>query len=705
MIEDCFFQSDSLEKFLVFEGNMAEEGSVLYGGSVDSCRLEGHPGMQSSEAFDKIANYSLQPNTLSTITSNPFRVRFCNNSQPSSSGINNITAYPGQRFTTTVVAVGQRNGTMYAIVSAVAKPIQVSSLGVFEDRQSVDNKCTELHYTFFSNASFINLMMYVDGSCSSLDGSVNRLNISVYLLSCPPAFNLSEPPCGCICEDRLQKYTNSCDINNQTIYRDGDFWVGYDNQSHGLILHPHCPFDYCQTKPINFTLNETDRQCQHDHTGLLCGACKSGLSLTLGGSQCLPCSDTYLFLLLPFAVMGLVIVLFLLVIRLTVKVGTVSGLIFYASIVGANQNTFFPPGSTNFLAANVFISWIKLDLGITTCFYDGMDAYAKTWLQFVFPIYIWGVIGLIIFISRHSTLMTRMLKSNPIEVLATIFILSYGKILRTIISALSFTTLEYPNNETRIVWLYDANVMYLHGKHIPLFVVGLLFFALVYLPFTLLLLLGQWLQAWSHLRILSWMNNQNLKTILDTYHHPYNKDYRYWPGLLLVIRFVLLLVFASNALRDNSGNLLAITAASFGILVWPWTIGSLYKNQYFGVYKNKYFGVLEASYILNLGILAAATNYVQQAGGNQAAVAYTSTSIAFLTFILIIIYHIYLQIKNYQCWKTLCSTLRKDRQQGNGHDERNIPVVNAENAPLVTHTTLRINYGADQLREPLLDDQ
>ena len=123
------------------------------------------------------------------------------------------------------------------------------------------------------------------------------------------------------------------------------------------------------------------------------------------------------------------------------------------------------------------------------------------------------------------------------------------------------------------------------------------------------------------------------------------------------------------------------------------------------MYKNKYFGVLEASYILNLGILAAATNYVQQAGGNQAAVAYTSTSIAFLTFILIIIYHIYLQIKNYQCWKTLCSTLRKDRQQGNGHDERNIPVVNAENAPLVTHTTLRINYGADQLREPLLDDQ
>jgi len=401
--------------------------------------------------------------------------------------------------------------------------------------------------------------------------------------------------------------------------------------------------------------------------------------------------------------MGLALVVFLLVCKLTVAVGTLSGLIFYANIVGANQSIFFPSGSTNPLT--VFIAWINLDLGIETCFYDGMDTYAKTWLQFVFPIYIWTVIGLTIFISGCSLKISRILGSNPVAVLATLILLSYTKILRTIISALSFTTLQYPNDRTEVVWLYDANISYLHNKHIPLFVVGLLFFALVYLPFTLLLLLGQWLQALSHLRILSWMNNQNLKTILDTYHHPYNKDYRYWPGLLLVIRFVLLLVFASNALRDNSGNLLAITAASFGILVWPWTIGSLYKNQYFGVYKNKYFGVLEASYILNLGILAAATNYVQQAGGNQAAVAYTSTGIAFLTFILIIIYHIYLQTKNFQCWKTLCSTLRKDRQQGNGHDERNIPVVNAENAPLVTHTTLRINYGADQLREPLLDDQ
>ena len=49
-----------------------------------------------------------------------------------------------------------------------------------------------------------------------------------------------------------------------------------------------------------------------------------------------------------------------------------------------------------------FIAWLNLDLGIETCLYDGMDAYAKTWLQFLFPAYIWTIV--IIIIMRQSLL-------------------------------------------------------------------------------------------------------------------------------------------------------------------------------------------------------------------------------------------------------------------------------------------------------------
>ena len=35
-------------------------------------------------------------------------------------------------------------------------------------------------------------------------------------------------------------------------------WVGYDNQSDELILHPQCPFDYCVNDTVTFPLNNTD---------------------------------------------------------------------------------------------------------------------------------------------------------------------------------------------------------------------------------------------------------------------------------------------------------------------------------------------------------------------------------------------------------------------------------------------------------------
>jgi len=75
-----------------------------------------------------------------------------------------------------------------------------------------------------------------------------------------------------------------------------------------------------------------------------------------------------------------------------------------------------------------------------------MDEYTKTWLQFVFPIYVWILVGLIIIVSNYSSKITRLLGSNPVAVLATLFLLSYAKLLHAIVAALFFTFLDYPND-------------------------------------------------------------------------------------------------------------------------------------------------------------------------------------------------------------------------------------------------------------------
>jgi len=77
-------------------------------------------------------------------------------------------------------------------------------------------------------------------------------------------------------------------------------------------------------------------------------------------------------------------------------------------------------------------------------------------------------------------------------------------------------------------------------------------------------------------------------------------------------------VFACNTQADPSINLLAISSVAFGLILVTRYTGA--------VYSKIYVDVLEASFTLNLGILAIATYYVKLAvvPVNQAAVAYTS---------------------------------------------------------------------------------
>ena len=91
--------------------------------------------------------------------------------------------------------------------------------------------------------------------------------------------------------------------------------------------------------------------------------------------------------------------------------------------------------------------------------------------------------------------------------------------------AVSFTDFHYQDHYNKRAWLYDANVEYLVGKHIPLLLVAMLVFFFLFLPYTLLLLFGQWLQAISHLKLFSWVNR--LKPFTDSYHAPYKAKHRY----------------------------------------------------------------------------------------------------------------------------------------------------------------------------------
>ena len=159
------------------------------------------------------------------------------------------------------------------------------------------------------------------------------------------------------------------------------------------------------------------------------------VSTVLGSSRCKQCSNFNLLLIIPIAIVDVLLVMVLFIFDLTVTNGIINTLIFYVNIIGINYSLFsFDSNSPDYTMLLLF----NLDLGIETCFYDGMDGYTKMWLQLVFPFYLMIVAFTLIIGSRYSSKLQRLTANRVLKVLATLFLLSYTKTLLTVCQVLFF---------------------------------------------------------------------------------------------------------------------------------------------------------------------------------------------------------------------------------------------------------------------------
>ena len=274
------------------------------------------------------------------------------------------------------------------------------------------------------------------------------------------------------------------------------------------MYNKFCPLSYCKsgTKTVNIG-GDPSKQCASNRIGILCGACIDNFSLAIGSSQCIECPNSHnVAFLLAFAAAGVLLVFFILALNLTATQGfiKINGVIFYANIIWAYKIILFPSDiGANYLFTflQVFIAWLNLDFGIETCFFVGLDAYWKTWLQFLFPFYIWAIAGVIIVACRCSSRLTNLIGGRAVPLLATLFLLSYMKLLRTVIDATLVAVIaQYPQNTSYAVWYLDGNLRYCQHPHIYLFFAAIATFIFLWLPYTLILLFIQSLRRVSHLK-------------------------------------------------------------------------------------------------------------------------------------------------------------------------------------------------------------
>ena len=442
----------------------------------------------------------------------------------------------------------------------------------------------------------------------------------VPLLPCPVGFVLHD--LRCYCDDVLLSATAiniaGCNPEDKTIMRPANSWISPIAPNRYRVCS-RCPFDYCLPQSSNHILSDQNSQCQFHRSGLLCGRCFQGLSSVFGFSNCKPCSSIYLLLIIPIAIAGIGIVLMLFIFNLTVTDGNINPFIFYVNIVSINSTLFFLPSYQSFNPAYVAVSLATLDLGIQVCFYHGMDEYAKMWLQLAFPVYLILIATSLIIASRYSSAIQKLTAHRALPVLATLFLLSYTKILRTVSTVLFVysRTAEIPSEETELVWSVDANVNLFGFKHATLFVICLLLL-LSLIPFNMILLLTRTLLRF---RMVSYF-----KPLLDAYQGPYEDNCYYWTGLQLLIRTI---IFSVSALETN-------ISLYIGYLV----LGVLGNFQcYAAPFKSKGKNFHERFFILNLMIIYSVSS-LQHITYTEQIVINAAVYLALLYFIFIVIFHI-----------------------------------------------------------------
>ena len=530
---------------------------------------------------------------LSSMSSDPIMVCFCNdrNLPDCSDRTHHIQTYPGLEISTTPIAtVGYYGGTSAGNVHASAKNATLYFYG-----QKQTTNCFQLHILLQNTSSTTALVnIKVEGDLPDWG-----LTLTVDILECPIGFmavdQISVQVQQCHCVQLLADNNVQCNVSVEPFkfLRLGNSWFGYNNNTQCVTGTSNCPFGYCNRSNVSFDIMAPDRQCVGNRAGLLCGQCQSHLSVLLGSKRCGSCSNWYLFLLPVFALAGIVLVALLMFLNLSVSVGTINGLLFYANVMKLNEAFFFPNGSIPVISQ--FISWLNLDLGIEVCLFDGLDGYWNTWLQFAFPAYLFLLIGGIIVGCHYTVWLCRLCGSHAVPALATLFLMSYTKILLTVTNALSMSQL--PCNDSMLtVWSVDGNIEYGSGKHLILVVFSCVVLV-VGLAYPVLVLCAPLLERYSHKCIPhKWNPVAKFKPLLDAYGGPYKDNYRFWTGVTLMVRLTVTVTFSFTSGRLAVVNAYIIITVVVGVFtLWFFTNG---------VYKKLYLSTLEAFYLLNLFFLS-----------------------------------------------------------------------------------------------------
>ena len=581
------------------------------------------------------------------------------------SPIPKISFYPGQKFLSIVapdfenkpvlikVYVHQYRGTGWRITDFVRSRAELLD----------EDKCTLLDVNSSQSSSTDGLSISDNLHIYNPEYRLS-LKINVTELTCPVGFLLSGMNGKCVCDKLLFTYKiTHCNIDTTSITIPNTTWLGVVsvNQNTSILypashdgnntfgFAPVCPTGYCKPGITEVNMTEQDSLCQHHRTGVLCGGCEDGYSLVLGPDECQICnSNLWLLMILVFAVLGIVLVIVLFCLRMTISSQLFGGIIFYVNVTEVSLRTVVLHQHTYGFILNIIFSLLNLELGFSVCLYNGLNALTKTALRFIFPVYLWLIVLMLVIISKRSSCVANLTIHSSIQVMATLFYLSFAKLLLTAIDIFIPVNVQTPHGEFT-VWYVDGNIPYWRNSgHVALFITAIITSICYLLPFLL------WTTCGS-LSARRWRWIKKRRNLIDAYQGQYRDGWGWWFGARL---WLLVCSHISYALlRGNDPSLLLLLHLVF---LAPFT----FIQVYYKPYRGKWVNILECVILIDLLLLEFITLYGQLKGDVSITEPYISVLMLLVLLILISLmgWHCLGYMTRYKVGRKIRNSLKKKKE-------------------------------------------
>ena len=670
-----------------FSGNYAPVGSTVYGSTLSTCcwaRALRDQFKFNGTIFEALSNsfapdliqFDSTPTGVEEITTLP-------NNLVVKRGHN--TTIPGQSITIGVAAFDRFDQYAPTVVTSTvlsASRNATSLLGKSGYFFLRKNRITDIPLRILGPEN-----QTVTVGIYSIDSFADTY-FTMQVLQCSPGFIYNPSTSNCICIEKLIQDGINCNTDTQTLEVPNHLWMGPANEEENAVDLVHdCVLDYCHPGSRTVSPGEYEVQCAegYSRTGLLCGTCMPGYSIVFGTNRCLKCSNTYLALIIVFIVAGILLVLAISLLKITVTHGYLNGILFYCNVISLYTNTFAPAGPTNI--SFIVISFLNINLGVEACFYDGMNALARTGLQLVFPAYLFLLMGIITVLARSKFRCSKCFinsKFNANEMFGTLLILCYSSILGSCIEILAVVRVQTLAGDTLIRWVVDPTVPYFHGWHGVLGAIAIILVLLYIALFPLVLLFPTYVYQYL----------PKLKPFFDALYNPFKKEFRFWLAFRLILRSIPLVLAYFSRYPLNV----------FILVIF--LIVLLYIQLFAKPFQKTAVNITDGFLLMNAIILAVgalffdnAINTANEEKQSRILTQHTSCSYviiytAYVIFLCILLYYIYLRLPE-KLQNTIKDKSRKLphclKESTDKDEELWSPIFEHPGTRSVTHSSVRIS--------------